>query len=204
MAKRHLLLLAAPATIAMTMTGAFGNTPLTPSAGDFRSNLEAVPHDHVADGGSHVVGDASLRLNGRKLLVNLRASGLTPKEPHAMHIHGETTALNECPDISADDNNDGLIDLGEGLPDYGPIDVSLTKSGDTSPDSGLTLERFPVADAAGNLSYDRSIRVPKAVAKNLTQLHIVLHGTDLPSDDDASSLSSLFEATMPVSCGEIN
>ena len=45
--------------------------------------------------------------------------------------------------------------------------------------------------------------VPKDVAKNLGNLHIVIHGADLP-DDNASSLSSLFEATLPVACGEID
>jgi hypothetical protein len=32
-----------------------------------------------------------------------------------------------------------------------------------------------------------------------------VHGTDLPADDDdASSFSSLFEATLPVACGTIH
>jgi hypothetical protein len=40
--------------------------------------------------------------------------------------------------------------------------------------------------------------------EDLTNLHIVIHGADLPSDTDASSLSSLFEATLPVACGDID
>ena len=99
---------------------------------------------------------------------------------------------------------DGLISLAEGLPDYGPIDVSLTTTGDTSAASGLSLERFLVADANGRIDYHRSVVVPKDVAKNLAHLHIVVHGADLPGDADASSLSSLFEATLPVACGSIN
>jgi hypothetical protein len=134
-----------------------------------------------------------------------------------MHIHGLTQSRNECPTLAADTNMgdqidpgsfvpgqpDGLISLNEGLPDYGPIDVSFTITGDTSPASGLSLERFVSADADGNLSYHRSVVVPKEVAKNLTNLHIVIHGADLPGDPDHSSLSSLFEATLPVACGEI-
>jgi hypothetical protein len=82
--------------------------------------------------------------------------------------------------------------------------VSLTATGDTSPASGLSLERFLTADSSGHIDYHRSVVVPKDVAKNLGNLHIVIHGADLPTDTDASSLSNLFEATLPVACGEID
>ena len=82
--------------------------------------------------------------------------------------------------------------------------MSFTTTGDTSPASGLKLERMPVANASGTINYQRSIQVPQNVAKNLANLHIVLHGADLPTDTDASSLTSLLEATLPVSCGVIN
>lgn len=188
------------------------------NAGDYNASLRPIAHSASADGGSNVTGHASLQLRGRNLMVNLHATGLTPNEPHAMHIHGVVTANNECPPASADTNTgdpidpasfiagtpDGLISLGEGGPFYGPIDVSFTTTGDTSADSGLTLERMPVANASGTIDYNRTIKVPKNVAKNLTNLHIVLHGADLPSDADASSLTGLFEATLPVACGVIN
>ncbi len=212
MKKRLAVLIAVPATLAISAGAAFAV-----SAGNFDAVLHAVPHTHAADGGSDVNGNASLRLTGRTLDIKLSASGLTPGEPHAMHIHGDTQAANECPGIEADSNTgdaidpgtfipgtpDGLISLGEGLPDYGPIDVSLTTTGDTSAASGLSLERFLVADANGRIDDHRSVVVPKDVAKNLADLHIVLHGTDLPGDADESSLSSLFEATLPVACGGI-
>jgi hypothetical protein len=213
MRKRIAVLLALPATLALSAGAAFGV-----SAGHFDAALHAVPHDHVADGGSDVNGHAALRLTGRTLDITLSATGLTPGEPHAMHIHGDTQAANECPGIEADTNTgdaidaggfvpgtpDGLISLGEGLPDYGPIDVSLTVTGDTSAASGLSLERFLTADGNGRIDYHRSVVVPKDVAKNLSNLHIVIHGADLPGDADTSSLSSLFEATLPVACGEID
>jgi hypothetical protein len=213
MKKRLALLLAVPATLALSAGAAFAV-----SAGSFDATLRAVPHEHTADGGSDVNGHATLRLTGRTLDINLSAAGLTPGEPHAMHIHGDTQAANECPGIGADTNTgdaidpssfipgtpDGLISLGEGLPDYGPIDVSLTATGDTSPASGLSLERFLTADSTGRIVYHRSVVVPKDVAKNLGNLHIVVHGADLPGDADHSSLSSLFEATLPVACGEID
>ena len=207
------VLLAVPATLALSAGAAFGV-----SAGHFDASLHAVPHDHVADGGSDVTGHATLRLTGRTLDIDLVATGLTPGEPHAMHIHGDTQAANECPGTDADVNTgdpidpgsftagtpDGLVSLAEGAPSYGPIDVSLTATGDTSPSSGLSLERFLTADATGRIDYHRSVVVPKDVAKGLGNLHIVIHGADLPGDSDASSLSSLFEATLPVACGEID
>jgi len=213
MKKTLTIMLAVPATLALSAGAAFAV-----SAGNFGATLRPVPHNHVADGGSDVDGQASLRLTGRTLDINLSATGLTPGEPHAMHIHGDTQAANECPTIDADTNTgdtidpgsftagkpDGLISLGEGLPDYGPIDVSLTLTGDTSADSGLSLERFLTADANGSINYHRSVVVPKDVAKNLGNLHIVIHGADLPGDADASSVNSLFEATLPVACGEID
>lgn len=189
------------------------------SGGNSSANLRPIPHDATADGGSDVTGHASLKLTGRMLTVDLNATGLTPNQPHAMHIHGLLDAVNECPPAGADINTgdpidpntpqitgtpDGLISLNEGAPFYGPIDVSFTTSGDTSAASGLALDRFPVADANGNLSYHRTILLPKDIAKKVTDLHIVLHGTDLPADADHSSLSSLFEATLPVACGAIN
>lgn len=213
MKKRLSVLIAVPAAVAMSAGAAYAV-----SAGSFAAALHAVPHDHVADGGSDVNGDATLRLAGRMLDIRLTATGLTPGEPHAMHIHGDVQAANECPGIEVDANTgdqidpggfvagtpDGLISLGEGLPDYGPIDVSLTVTGDTSAASGLSLERFLTADANGRIDYHRSVEVPKDVAKNLGNLHIVVHGADLPGDSDSSSLSSLFEATLPVACGEID
>lgn len=210
MKKRYAVLLAVPATVALSAGAAFAV-----SAGNFQANLKPVPHNAVADHGSNVTGNASMRLTGRTLAIDLTAKGLTPGESHAMHIHGDTQARNECPGIDADVNTgdpinmssfvagipDGLISLGEGGTEYGPIDVSLTETGDTSPGSGLSLERFLKADANGNIDYHRSVVVPKAVAKNLANLHIVIHGTDL--NGDGTSQSSLFEATLPVACGEI-
>jgi hypothetical protein len=213
MKKRIAILLAVPAAVLIP-----AGTAAASMSGIFDADLRPVAHDRQADGGSQVRGDASLRLEGRRLTVRIHARGLTPNEPHAMHIHGVLTAKNECPGIDADTNTgdpidpgtfmagtpDGLISLAEGLPDYGPIQVSLTKRGDTSAASGLELERFTKADAQGQLNYNRTFTIPAAAARNLSDLHIVLHGADLPKDSDHSSLSSLFEATLPVACGEID
>ncbi|MEO5610834.1 MAG: hypothetical protein ABIQ92_14345, partial [Ornithinibacter sp.] len=115
MKKRYAVLLAVPATVALSAGAAFAV-----SAGNFQANLKPVPHDTVADGGSNVTGHASMRLTGRTLAIDLSATGLTPGEPHAMHIHGDTQARNECPGIDADVNTGDPIDPASfiaGMPD---------------------------------------------------------------------------------------
>lgn len=177
----------------------------------YRASLSPVPHDPAADAGSNVSGDVRLSRVAGRLSVNVEATGLAPGLPHAMHIHGELKARNECPSADADINSevtstepgtpDGLISLGEGGPAYGPVQISFTTSGDTSASSALDLERFATADSAGNLSYERTFRIPKKTAAKLGKLHIVIHGEDL---DRNGEYSDLMEASLPVSCGQIN
>jgi hypothetical protein len=213
MRKRLIVTILASAALLLPAGAAYGA-----SGGMFAANLKPIPHDQTADGGSNVSGKASLKLSGRMLTVDLNASGLTPNEPHAMHIHGLLDRINECPPASADVNTgdpidpstvvagvpDGLISLQEGDPFYGPIAVSFTTTGDTTAASGLELSRMPVANSSGKISYHRVIELPRDIAKKVSNLHVVVHGADLPGDDDHTSLNSLFEATLPVACGQIN
>ena len=183
----------------------------------YRAILLPVPHNPRADTGSTVLAVARLeRMGDRRFQVRVVATGLSPKLPHAMHIHGVKEARNECPDASArtrgssmpGSKRDGLIDVIEGLPDYGPILVSLTKSGDTSAASGLALDRFPVASAATAFKYERTIPVPGAVARHPQRFHVVIHGLDLNGDGAYNGRIGPLggapnEATLPVACGQI-
>ena len=114
---------------------------------------------------------------------------------------------------TADQNADGLINTTEGAPFYGPIAVSFTTFGDTSPASGLAVDRFPVASSVGTVNYFRSLVAPPRVAFNLGNFAIVQHGVDLNGngeyDFDAAGASDLDpslpqEATIPATCGVIN
>jgi hypothetical protein len=158
-------------------------------------------------------GHADLTKGSGKLNVNILSEGMAPELPHAQHIHGMAQAISECPTLAADDNADGLINTVEGLPSYGPIAVSLTTRGDTSPASALAVSRFPVANADGDLSYSRSFTVSSKVRKNLGDFAIVQHGVDLNGngvyDFEAAGASELDpslpqEATIPANCGVIN
>lgn len=174
--------------------------------------LNAVPHDPSADSGSNVTGKAKLFLRGENnLAVNLKARGLSPNLPHAVHIHGkDAPEVANCPGADRRDDivADGLIETVEGLDDYGPVQVSFTTRGDTSSDSLLALERFPVAKGNGRLGYQRSFKIPTDVAQRLEDHHIVIHGEDLDGDGAyggrTTALGAPLEAELPVACGELS
>lgn len=87
--------------------------------------------------------------------VQVRAQGLSPDAPHAQHIHYGEDALNECPTLAQDTDKDGRLTTVEGVPAYGPVALSLTTSGDTSPASVLAVDRYPVSED-GRYHYNRS------------------------------------------------
>ena len=101
--------------------------------------------------GSGANGDAFIKKDGRQLSVDIVTEDMAPKLPHAQHIHGFEQAVSECPTLAADDNGDGLINTVEGLPSDGPIQASLTTRSDTSHESALAVDRFPVANSVGFL-----------------------------------------------------
>lgn len=155
------------------------------------------------------------------LTVHIEGTGFTPNAPHAQHIHGDASGKQfTCPTAAADKNGDGQISTEEGVPSYGGVFISLTTKGDTSAKSGLAVDRMPVADAQGNLTYDRTIpasAVPQGTIANLSHLHIVQHGLDVNGNGkyDLKALGeSVFakslgvkgipeEATNPATCGEV-
>jgi hypothetical protein len=156
------------------------------------------------------------------LQIRIQGHGLTPNQPHAQHIHGDETGSMEftCPTPNADDNGDGQVSTEEGIPQYGTVVVSLTTKGDTSAASGLALDRFPVADANGDMDYERTIpadQVPDPIVEHIDHLHIVQHGLDVNGNGkyDMKSLGeSVFakslgvdgvpeEGTNPTTCGEV-
>jgi hypothetical protein len=171
----------------------------------FMADLKPLNH-------SHAHGHAVLQKDGRMLDTKIITTDLAPGLPHAQHIHGMAQAISECPTLAADTNDDGLINTAEGLPSYGPIQVSLTTRGDTSPSSALAVNRFPVANSNGLLRYDRDLSVSRKVARNFGKFAIVQHGVDLnhngrydfsagPSELDPSLPQ---EATIPANCGVID
>lgn len=145
---------------------------------------------------------AQLSLDGDSLVVKITGKGFTPNSPHAQHFHGSFTESKKftCPDSSADKDGDGQVNTEEGLPMYGDVILSLTTKGDTSPKSGLAIDRMPTADADGNLSYSRTIELPAGAGEKLKNLHIVQHGLDV-NGNDKYDLEGLGESTFAKSLG---
>lgn len=152
--------------------------------------------------------------DGDSFDVDMAASGLNLDGPHAMHIHGivegDEVSASACPTMEADADGDGVIDVAEGVPFYGGIQVSLTTEGDTSPDSALAVERYP---AGTTFDYSRDgITIPDPIKPNIDKLHVVVHGLDENGngtlDLDQETRSSLTddlprEGTAPALCGEL-
>jgi hypothetical protein len=88
--------------------------------------------------------------------------------------------------------------------------VSFTTEGDTNPDSGLAVDRFPVVNEDGTVTYRRMFYIPSDVAQRLGEFAIVQHGVDLHGvyDEEAAGPSDLDpslpqEGTIPANCGRI-
>jgi hypothetical protein len=176
--------------------------------GQVAAHLEPVPGNGVEGGGyAQVEFDG----HGQISQFELQAHGLLPDLPHAAHIHYGEQARHECPGLGDDTNDDGHLNTTEGAPAYGPVQVSLTTSGDTSPASVLAIDRYDTA-THGTIAYEReehiatSAEVAAAIAHG--QGVVVVHGVDYDGDgtyggDVMSDLDPELptEATDPALCG---
>lgn len=187
--------------------------PAAAAAGSTTATLAPVPVNPV-----NATGQAKVDISGTTLSFTLAAQGLLAGAPHAAHIHFGESARHECP--TASDNNAAALSgetdphqhfTGtEGAPAYGGVVVSLTTTGDTSPASGLAVDRFPV-DA--DFEYSRGdVQVSEEVAQAILagKAVVVIHGVDYDGDGAYSAgnrgVSDLDpalpgEATDPALCG---
>jgi hypothetical protein len=165
---------------------------------------------------------ARIELDGTTATVRIDGRGFFDGFPHAIHLHGEPGGDNVCGPLNpgeagfdeADEDGDGFLSVVEGVPAYGPVTVSLTTEGDTSPDSALAVDRFPTS---ATIDYERTFELAPEVADELSTLHVVIHGADLNGSGEIGDLldedgepkpSSLdpelpFEATAVAACGQI-
>lgn len=208
--KIKLLAATAAGGVALLSTIALGGTAV---ATDYGSNR----HDNKVSGhldplnNSGVTGHAHVKVKGTKLDVHYKAKNLVPNLPHAAHIHYGEQATHECPTVRDDKNRDFRLNVVEGVPRYGPIAVSLTTKGDTSPASGLAVDRFSTAPK-GTINYDRTVTTSKDVARAIRAGEgvLVVHGVDYNNngkyDFEGAGKSELdptlpAEATDPAACG---
>ncbi|OKK22287.1 hypothetical protein AMK16_03760 [Streptomyces sp. CB00455] len=163
--------------------------------------------------GSGSRGTVMLSLKANQLTVQIESEGMVPGQPSAQHLHGSTKGHDfHCPDASDDTDGDGVLSNTEATVDYGDINISLTTSGDTKAASGLAVDRMPVADKQGKVSYERTITVGQDVVDHIKDLHVVQHGIDRNNNDkydfEGAGKSELDpklpqEATAPTNCGEV-
>lgn len=196
----------------------FSSTGVAAAAeGSAQAQLTPVPVG-AAEGAT---GQAMAEVSGTTLSFTLAAQGLLDGAPHAAHIHFGADARHACP-TEADNNAAALegetneaehFTTSEGAPAYGDIVVSLTLEGDTSPGSGLAVDRFA---ATGDFDYMRAdAQITEEVGAAITsgKAIVVVHGVDYdgdgtystgergPSDLDPSLPG---EATDPALCGVLN
>jgi hypothetical protein len=158
-----------------------------------------------AQNGSGATGSATLTAtDDGRLTVVIRAEGLVPGQPHAQHIHGTAGGSHfMCPSMANDEDGDGYLTNEEATGEYGTIFVALTTNGDASADSGLALDRMPVADSSGRVKYERTFEadeVPAALLANLSEVHVVQHGIDV-NDNGRYDLKGLGESTFAKNLG---
>lgn len=198
----------AGATFTAAALLALAAAPAMASGGSVSANLKP-----VSGNGAKGSGTAMVKVDGTKITVTMAATGLLADQPHAAHIHFGADARHECPVLADDANKDGHLDTTEGAPAYGPVVVSLTKTGDTSADSTLAIDRFDTAPG-GKLTYERgSITVSQDIATAISQGEsvVVVHGVDYNDNGkyDGDVMSDLdpslpTEATDPALCGVLN
>jgi hypothetical protein len=190
--------------------------PASAAEGSTQADLSPTP---VSPGGGS--GTGMVEISGTNLSFTLAAQGLLADAPHAAHIHFGADARNECP-TDADNNAEPIegetneaqhFTTTEGAPAYGEIVVSLTKEGDTSPDSALAVDRFAVG---ADFEYSRGdVQVTEDVASAILEGKgvVVIHGVDYDGDGTYSAGergpseldgSLPGEATDPALCGVLN
>lgn len=169
-------------------------------------------------------GSAVVRIKGDRITVQIHAIGLDPSIMHMAHIHKG----DHCPSQVGDDaNHDGILDVIEGLPAYGPVLVNF--GANISSLAASVMGGAPMANAAGIVNYrgsgsysslvaDLHNRVPMAAGTGIAKLApgedfrpemgvIVVHGIraskSLPAGTQTLTGSSP-QMSLPVLCGRLH
>ena len=145
---------------------------------------------------------------GGEVTVTVTASGVSPTHGHLQHIHLGGT--HTCPTVAADSDGDGFVSVGEGVPAYGAVAVSLTVTGDVGADVRPGEGHFPGGGDEGRYTYERRFALPAGlVVSDLADGVVVVHGiTDTPFGQDPTSYDGSgsgvpTEMTLPAACGAL-
>ena len=138
--------------------------------------------------GSGARGTARVTQQGISLTVRIQATGLEPNLVHLRHIHGGSTAVagnspvevSKCPTPPADIDNDGVISVVEGVPDYGAVILNL----------GNFMTTTGSIDDTKTFTLASNSPVPP-----LDRRAIVLHGM---------FVGNTYDASVPIVCGQLH
>jgi len=188
-------------------------------------NYEAILNDLSGLGGS---GTANLMLDTttNMLDVSIMGQGFAPNMLHVQHIHGRFNADGSVRDTvspaldTADSNGDGVIQLLEGVPFYGPIVLSLFDATDT--DNGFMGFPNVTDEEYGTFTFSASYDLTTTAAFGgmfgvddllpLDMREIVIHGAFLSpgiggvgneGPDNPLVKFGGYSAFVPVAAGEI-
>ncbi len=178
----------------------------TPPGQKFVAAIAPVPTNHVTGSGTGTVQPERRRRHRHR-----RYQGLLNGAAHAMHIHAGGKGV--CPPASAARLHNGHLSISttDGIKFYGPPQVSLTSTGDTSTKSIVDFSRYPLT---GNIRYTRKITIPPGVADAIRagNAAVIVHGIDYNHNGiydnvlDRSELNNSLpgEATAPALCGSLS
>ena len=167
----------------------------------FEAELSAMNDDN--ENIASADADVEMTIDGDMLTVRVDAEGVASGTLHPQHIH----ASGSCPSASADENDDGFVDVIEGVPSYGEIFIPL----DNDLANLESQTSFP--NPSGNeYEYMQTVSISELEASadedlNLDGRHIVLHGVssdvDLPESVQTLGETSA-NLTLPIACGAIS
>ena len=147
-----------------------------------------------------VTGKATFIVKDGMFTAIVDAKGVAPGVPHPQHIHGFTSGKEAvCPGPQADDDRDGLVELLEGLPFYGPVLVPLDK------DLENTAQQIPLFPTPEDYDYHYEQTIPLSelydyegfspgMDINLAIRAVVVHG---------AFVNGQYQAVLPVACGDL-
>ena len=184
--------------------------------------LFAAPQEFVSHlqqlNNSGVTADAHVLLDGTSLTVDMHGTGLTPNQPHPIHIHGFGGDIpSVIPTLADDTDHDGFIELAEGQVRYGPIILNIASGSTPTGPEVNPVSQFPTAPG-GILNFHQTYNFNlsdsnQATIFNLLQplnlRHFVIHGMNVPAGVGLGTPGEVngtggYLAVLPVANGNIN
>lgn len=181
--------------------------------------LAALQPLNIETNGRPATGAAVFVRKGDELTGYVKMAGLEPGMMHRQMLH----VGNRCPTAEADENNDQVVDVIEGVPSYGlvlvPLDDNLTEIAEGNfPSTGSDEETLEYAEVAAfeelqkNVSGedtnpdDPVVKLKPDQKLDLAGMTVVIHGVseDKQLPESVQGVADVApHLTVPVACGVI-